>query len=77
MGLGTNIESVLFVQQVKGCVKQIYDWLLSQCKTHCGGKLPQLTALLSNDSKPAALLVNERFLNIPVDIAPLLLKSLL
>ena len=58
-------------------MKQLYDWLLSQCKVHCGGKLPQLTDLLSYDSKPAAFLVNERFLNIPVDIAPLLLKTLL
>ena len=58
-------------------MKEFLDWLLLQCKTHCGGNLSQFTALLNNDSKPAAFLVNERFLNIPVDIAPLLLRTLL
>ena len=58
-------------------MKQIRDWLVSQCKTHSGGDLSLLSALLNNDSKPMAFLINERFLNIPVDIAPLLLKTLL
>ena len=58
-------------------MKQICDWLVSQCKTHSGGDLSQLSALLSNDSKPVAFLINERFLNIPVDIAPLLLNTFL
>ena len=58
-------------------MKQLHDWLVSQCKTHSGGDLSQLSALLNNDRKPVGFLINERFLNIPVDIAPLLLKTLL
>ena len=57
-------------------MRQLKDLLLVQCSAHDASKLPQLSSLLSDTSMSVGLLVNERFLNIPAEIAPPLLRGL-
>ena len=63
--------------QSQDCVQQLKDLLLKQCSVHAASTLPRLSSLLSDVSKPVGLLVNERFLNIPAEIAPPLLRGLM
>ena len=62
--------------QSQDCVIQLQEMLLQQCSSHAASKLPRLSSLLGDASKPVGLLVNERVLNIPAEIAPPLLRGL-
>ena len=55
-------------------MKQVKELLLAQCKAYGSSVLSSFSTLLS---KRIGLLINERFLNIPSEIAPPLLNGLM
>lgn len=62
--------------QEKACIKELQKELLSKCKSHqTEAKYEQLEYILQN--KSAAYLVNERFINIPSQLAVPFHQSLL
>lgn len=67
--------TLLYCVQSHGCVEELKTHLLSQCKAE--GDFQLLSEVLQSPDTTTALLINERFLNIPVDIVPLLVRSLL
>ena len=69
---GTNCETYNLMQD-SACVQQLKEMLLSQCKSYAAFVLPTLNSILS---EPVGLLINERLVNIPSEIAPPLLNSL-
>ncbi|KAK6622251.1 hypothetical protein RUM44_002058 [Polyplax serrata] len=59
------------------CVQQLRTLLLELCIEHGSDEVVGFVrSLLSNDNKPLGLLLNERFVNIPAQIAVPMLKSL-
>ncbi|XP_064382422.1 protein BCCIP homolog [Halichondria panicea] len=56
------------------CVKQIKELLLTQCKSHADSMLLRLSQILTES---VGLVINERLLNIPAEIASPMLNSLL
>ncbi|KAG2463312.1 BCCIP protein, partial [Polypterus senegalus] len=64
--------SLLNLTERKGtqCVEQIKEALLSQCEKNCKENIyEQLNRILSDTSKPVGLLLSERFINVPPQIA--------
>ena len=59
------------------CGEEVKDYLISQCKAVGSPCLQQFSTLLRDPDKNTALLISQRFLNIPVDIVPWLLRSLM
>ncbi|XP_048193999.1 BRCA2 and CDKN1A-interacting protein [Perognathus longimembris pacificus] len=52
------------------CVEQIKELVLSSCEQSCGKSVvEQLEKLLNDTTKPVGLLLSERFLNVPPQIA--------
>ena len=67
---------IKYVYQDKGCVKEIIKLIETKCSD--GEVRPKLTALLhGNDDGDTGLLLSERFLNIPPQIALPSYKNLL
>lgn len=65
-----------FFQQLE-CVQQLRSLLLELCISHGTDEVVNLVrSLLANDNQPVGLLINERFVNIPVQIVVPMLKSL-
>ncbi|KAJ7325306.1 hypothetical protein JRQ81_018326 [Phrynocephalus forsythii] len=64
--------SLLNLTERKGteCAEQIKELILSQCEKNCEQNVvEQLDKLLSDTSKPVGLLLSERFINVPPQIA--------
>ncbi|XP_059028852.1 BRCA2 and CDKN1A-interacting protein isoform X2 [Mustela lutreola] len=64
--------SLLNLTERKGtqCAEQIKELILSSCEKSCGkGLVEQLDAHLNDTSKPVGLLLSERFINVPPQIA--------
>nr|XP_020647159.1 BRCA2 and CDKN1A-interacting protein isoform X1 [Pogona vitticeps] len=64
--------SLLNLTERKGteCAEQIKELVLSQCEKNCEQNVvEQLDKLLSDTSKPVGLLLSERFINVPPQIA--------
>uniref|UniRef100_A0A8C4SG99 BRCA2 and CDKN1A interacting protein n=1 Tax=Erpetoichthys calabaricus TaxID=27687 RepID=A0A8C4SG99_ERPCA len=52
------------------CVEQIKEAMLSQCEKNCKENVyEQLNRILSDTSKPVGLVLSERFINVPPQIA--------
>ncbi|XP_069755807.1 protein BCCIP homolog [Narcine bancroftii] len=70
--------SVLNLTEKKGTepVEQIKDLVLSQCKVHHQIAAQQLEKILNDNSKSVNLLISERFINVPPQIALPLHKQL-
>ncbi|KAJ1141196.1 hypothetical protein NDU88_007531 [Pleurodeles waltl] len=52
------------------CAEQIKELILSQCEKNCAQSMvEQLDKLLNDTSKPVGLLLSERFINVPAQIA--------
>ncbi|KAJ8404824.1 hypothetical protein AAFF_G00332110 [Aldrovandia affinis] len=71
--------SLLNLTERKGvqCVEQVKDLVLSQCEKCCPHSVAvQLEETLNDTSKPVGLLLSERFLNVPPQIALPLHKQL-
>ncbi|XP_035262250.1 protein BCCIP homolog [Anguilla anguilla] len=72
--------SLLNLTERKGvqCVEQVKDLVLSQCAKCCPHSVAeQLEKTLNDTSKPVGLLLSERFINVPPQIALPLHKQLL
>ncbi|NXQ60200.1 BCCIP protein, partial [Anthoscopus minutus] len=64
--------SCLNLTERKGtqCAEQIKELLLSRCEQSCEQRvLEQLSKLLNDSTKPVGLLLSERFINVPPQIA--------
>ncbi|KAM3913649.1 BRCA2 and CDKN1A-interacting protein isoform 2-T2 [Leptodactylus fuscus] len=64
--------SLLNLTERKGtpCVEQIKELILSQCEKTCEqSTVEQLDKILNDNSKPVGLLLSERFINVPAQIA--------
>ncbi|XP_078499641.1 BRCA2 and CDKN1A-interacting protein [Lissotriton helveticus] len=64
--------SLLNITERKGtpCAEQIKELILSQCeKNSAQSMVEQLDKLLNDTSKPVGLLLSERFINVPAQIA--------
>ncbi|KAH8277361.1 hypothetical protein KR026_009697 [Drosophila bipectinata] len=58
-------------------IAQLRTYLLDRAKTHASGKVyQQLKELLDNEERHVGFLINERFINIPVQISVPLLQNL-
>ncbi|KAI1886980.1 hypothetical protein AGOR_G00201340 [Albula goreensis] len=71
--------SLLNLTERKGveCVEQVKDLVLSQCEKCCPHSVAeQLEETLNDTSKPVGLLLSERFINVPPQIALPLHKQL-
>ncbi|KAJ8365528.1 hypothetical protein SKAU_G00143590 [Synaphobranchus kaupii] len=71
--------SLLNLTERKGvqCVEQVKDLVLSQCEKCCPDSVAeQLEETLNDTSKPVGLLLSERFINVPPQIALPLHKQL-
>ncbi len=66
--------SLMLSLQASDCVKQIKELLLTQCKSHADSMLLRLSQILTES---VGLVINERLLNIPAEIASPMLNSLL
>lgn len=66
--------NVYFAIQDRDCIKATRELLLSHCQAYATSMLPRLAHILSDS---VGLLINERLLNIPAQIAPPVLTSLL
>lgn len=52
------------------CAEEIKELILSQCETSCDQNIvEQLDKILNDNSKPVGLLLSERFINVPAQIA--------
>ena len=61
-------KNVMFCFQEKVCIKELQKELLSKCKSHqTKAKYEQLEDILQN--KNVGYLLNERFINIPSQLA--------
>lgn len=59
------------------CVEQIKELVLSQCEKACPPSVTeQLEKVLNDTAKPVGLLLSERFINVPPQIALPLHKQL-
>lgn len=67
---------MICVIQDLDCMKQLVEHLLVQCKRHSCSSFEQLSQLLQDTKVSIGLLVNERFLNLPVQLGSLALQSL-
>ncbi|KAM4635886.1 BRCA2 and CDKN1A-interacting protein [Discoglossus pictus] len=64
--------SLLNLTERKGtpCAEQIIELLLSHCEKNCGqSTVEQFDKVLNDNSKPVGLLLSERFINVPAQIA--------
>ncbi|XP_069844385.1 BRCA2 and CDKN1A-interacting protein [Dipodomys merriami] len=64
--------SLLNLTERKGtqCVEQIKELVLSSCENNCGKSVVEhLEKLLNDTTKPVGLLLSERFINVPPQIA--------
>ncbi|XP_068545245.1 BRCA2 and CDKN1A-interacting protein [Anas acuta] len=64
--------SFLNLTERKGtqCAEQIKELILSRCEKNCEQRVvEQLDKLLKDDTKPVGLLLSERFINVPPQIA--------
>ncbi|XP_028332467.1 protein BCCIP homolog [Gouania willdenowi] len=64
--------SILNLTERKGvqCVEEVKELLVDQCEKNAGQSVTkQLEQILSDTSKPVGLLLSERFLNVPPQIA--------
>ncbi|KAG7492670.1 hypothetical protein MATL_G00016780 [Megalops atlanticus] len=71
--------SLLNLTERKGvqCVEQVKDLVLSQCEKCCPHSVAEeLEEMLNDTSKPVGLLLSERFINVPPQIALPLHKQL-
>ncbi|XP_068111830.1 BRCA2 and CDKN1A-interacting protein [Hyperolius riggenbachi] len=52
------------------CVEEVRELVLSRCETSCDqSTVEQLDKILRDNSKPVGLLISERFINVPAQIA--------
>lgn len=64
--------SLLNLTERKGtpCAEQVKELILSQCEKSCDqSTVEQLDKVLNDNSKPVGLLLSERFINVPAQIA--------
>uniref|UniRef100_A0A673T2A6 BRCA2 and CDKN1A interacting protein n=1 Tax=Suricata suricatta TaxID=37032 RepID=A0A673T2A6_SURSU len=64
--------SLISLTERKGaqCAEQIKELILSSCEKSCGkSSAEQLDALISDPARPVGLLLSERFINVPPQIA--------
>ncbi|XP_053548494.1 BRCA2 and CDKN1A-interacting protein [Bombina bombina] len=64
--------SLLNLTERKGipCAEEIKELILSQCEKNCGeSTVEQFEKVLNDNSKPVGLLLSERFINVPAQIA--------
>lgn len=74
-----GVMSVLNITEKQNleCVQQLRSLLLDLCSEHATDQTNTLIrSLLSDDSQPIGLLINERIINIPAQISVPLLESL-
>jgi len=71
-----GLISVVNIHRYKNlaCVQQILHYILSKAKDETAWR--RLQALITDESKPLALLLNERVVNAPPQLAPLLHSAL-
>lgn len=59
------------------CVEEVKELIVDQCeKNSTGSAMEQLDQILNDTSKPVGLLLSERFINVPPQIALPLHKQL-
>ena len=63
--------------QKSKCLCEVKDLFLKECKAHSQSQHTLLSEVLDGKKGHVGFLINERFLNIPADIAAPLLKTLL
>lgn len=69
-GTGAWGEQLSLRSQGTRCAEQIKELILSRCDQNCDKSVvDQLDKLLSDATKPVGLLLSERFINVPPQIA--------
>jgi protein BCP1 len=74
-----GVTSVLNITEKQNleCVQQLRNLLLELCSEHASDQANTVVrSLLSDDSRPVGLIINERIVNIPAQISVPLLESL-
>lgn len=64
------------LQDVK-CIQELLEHLLAQCKLYSASTYEHFSELLLDNKKPVGLVINEKFLNLPIQLGPLFLQSLM
>lgn len=74
--IGDLILNVVFLQGVQ-CVEQVKELIVDQCEKNAPHSVTeQLEQILNDMTKPVGLLLSERFINVPPQIALPLHKQL-
>lgn len=73
-----GVMSVINMTEKKEeCLAEVKQWLLGQCKQHQAHQLAEFAGILQDASRQLGLLISERFVNIPAQIAVPMYSSLM
>ena len=71
----------VFAIQNKRCIEEVVSYLLSQCEKHCPNDKASVKSFRDTMHCAAGcvtgIVIHERFLNIPMDIGPPMLESMM